>query len=222
MDTWMVDGDGDGYPAPLADEQKSKRGTNCLPDCQPLLLADKHGLFAMQLFTGPPQTIRTSAGLSGPFLTPRAWKGIRPSSRWTPPQVVRRQIGVLQKYIEQKFFLPSIFSNVYFSKMYFVNIYFSKDNHPSSGWRQSQVGRRRQTTYPRRSLQPCCFGEMAAARCSGLKNIARGLLEVVPFVSEDRKTWGGGGCCRNIKGLPHKSNSHSLTQQLHWLGNHVC
>ena len=68
----MVDGDGDGYPAPLADEQKSKRGTNCLPDCQPLLLADKHGLFAMQLFTGPRQTIRTSAGLSGPFLTPRA------------------------------------------------------------------------------------------------------------------------------------------------------
>ena len=140
MDTWMVDGDGDGYPAPLADEQKSKRGTNCLPDCQPLLLADKHGLFAMQLFTGPPQTIRTSAGLSGPFLTPRAWKGIRPSSRWTPPQVVRRQISILQKYIEQRC-LKYIFKGV------FCKYIFSKDNHPSSGWRQSQVGRRRQTTY---------------------------------------------------------------------------
>ena len=37
----------------------------------------------MQLFTSP-QTIRTPGGLSGLFLTPRAWKGIRPSSRWTP------------------------------------------------------------------------------------------------------------------------------------------
>ena len=84
---------------------------------------------------------------------------------------------ILQKYIELSL-LPSIFSKVYFSKDVFCKYILSKDNHPSSRWRQSQVGRRRQTTYPRRSLQPCCFGEMVAARCSGLKNIARGLLEV--------------------------------------------
>ena len=43
----QLDGDADGYLAQLADEveQKSKGGTNWRLDCEPLLLANKHGLF---------------------------------------------------------------------------------------------------------------------------------------------------------------------------------
>ena len=42
MDSLMWVGDVDGV---LGDEQKSKGGTNWRLDCEPLLLANKHGLF---------------------------------------------------------------------------------------------------------------------------------------------------------------------------------
>ena len=55
------------------------------------------------------QTIRTSAGLSGLFLTPWASKGIRPSSRWTPPQVVAKLALALVAAAARFTFAKSIF-----------------------------------------------------------------------------------------------------------------